>query len=453
MIRLPLLSALLAAEALAQPFEIRVVDKENGWPVPLVELRTTNDITMVTDNAGVVAFQLPEFMRRETWLHVASHGYEIPADGFGNRGLRVTPQPGGRITIEVGRTQIAKRLGRLTGAGLFAESQMFGRRADWKEPGVTGMDTVQLATYRGKLFWLWGDTNVPAYPLGIFHTAAATSDLKPLDRLEPPVAIRYDYFRHKDGKPRGVAEMPGKGPTWVSGFTALPDKDGREHLVATYAKIEGMLSPYEFGLIEWNDQTENFGHVLTFWKKQGEEKNPPKPYPDGHPVLWEDPHGRTWLYFNGPPDFRCPATYESWKDRATWEKVENPKSFETVDGGRIDVASAAVAWSGHRKRFVMIVQEKFGKSSPFGEIWYLEGDTPEGPWGPAVKVATHENYTFYNVRIDWQLTGPDSPVLLFEGTYVTTFTDNQRKTPRYDYNQILYRIDLDDPALGKAQAR
>lgn len=25
-------------------------------------------------------------------------------------------------------------------------------------------------------------------------------------------------------------------------------------------------------------------------------------------------------------------------------------------------------------------------------------------------------------------------------------------TPRYDYNQILYRLDLDDPALKPAQA-
>ena len=28
----------------AQPFRIEVVDKENGWPVPLVELVTTNDL-------------------------------------------------------------------------------------------------------------------------------------------------------------------------------------------------------------------------------------------------------------------------------------------------------------------------------------------------------------------------------------------------------------------------
>ena len=41
----------------------------------------------------------------------------------------------------------------------------------------------------------------------------------------------------------------------------------------------------------------------------------------------------------------------------------------------------------------------------------------------------------------------DSPILLFEGTYSQMFAGNPQITPRHDYNQILYRIDLDDPAL------
>jgi hypothetical protein len=132
--------------------------------------------------------------------------------------------------------------------------------------------------------------------------------------------------------------------------------------------------------------------------------------------------------------------------------VAQVKSFKAAEGsGDIAPASASIAWSGHRKKWVMILQQKFGKPSVFGEVWYLEGESPEGPWGPAVKVATHENYTFYNVQIDWQLTSPDEPVLIFEGTYTTTFTDNKIKTPRYDYNQMAYRIDLDDPALKPAQ--
>lgn len=446
------LLALLSPALAAAPFKIEVVDKENGWPVPLVELGTTNDARFVTDNAGVVAFDAPEYMDRETWISVFSHGYELKADGFGNHGVRVTPKPGGKTRIEIERKQIAKRLGRLTGAGIFAESQKFGEFPTWKESGVCGSDTVQTATYKGKLFWLWGDTNLPHYPLGIFNTPVATSSFKPLVSLKPPTGIVYDYVRNKEGHPRGTITIPGPGPVWLSGFVTLPDSSGKEHLVATYSKIPGGdMKPGEFGLAEWNDKTSRFDVVSTFWKHSAAEPEPPKLFPDGHPVIANDDQGRAWLYLNGPPNFKCPATYEAWKDRAQWQHVDRPKSFKTKDDGNIEVASASIAWSEFRKRWVMILQQKFGKPSVFGEIWYLEGKTPEGPWGPAVKVATHQNYTFYNVQIDWQLTNPADPVLVFEGTYTTTFTDNKIKTPRYDYNQVLYRIDLDDPALKPAQ--
>jgi hypothetical protein len=67
-----------------------------------------------------------------------------------------------------------------------------------------------------------------------------------------------------------------------------------------------------------------------------------------------------------------------------------------------------------------------------------------------VKVLSHHNYTFYNPRIHCEASDGKSPVLLFEGTYTQQFADRPQPTPRYDYNQILYRLDLDDPALRPA---
>ncbi len=124
------------------PCRVEVVEKGSGWPVPLVELRTTHNVRLITDNAGVIAFDLPELMGRETWFDVLGHGYEIPKDGFGYRGVRLTPEPGKTLKIEVTRTIIARRLGRITGAGLFAESQKLGRELDWRESGVLGCDSV-----------------------------------------------------------------------------------------------------------------------------------------------------------------------------------------------------------------------------------------------------------------------------------------------------------------------
>jgi hypothetical protein len=97
--------------------------------------------------------------------------------------------------------------------------------------------------------------------------------------------------------------------------------------------------------------------------------------------------------------------------------------------------------------------QAFGKPSAFGELWYAEAGTPTGPWGKAVKVLTHSNYTFYNPRLHPEFTPRESPILLFEGTYTADFADHPCPTPRYNYNQVLYRLDLDDPALSAAQAR
>ena len=144
--------SLTAAELSLKPCAIQVVEKGSGWPVPLVELRTVHLERFVTDNAGLIAFDLPELMNKETWFDVLGNGYEVPKDGFGMNGVRLTPVPGKTLKIEVTRTIIARRLGRLTGAGLFAESQKLGRDLDWTESGVLGSDSVQNAVYQRKTF-------------------------------------------------------------------------------------------------------------------------------------------------------------------------------------------------------------------------------------------------------------------------------------------------------------
>jgi hypothetical protein len=169
---------------------IEVVEQGSGWPVPLVELRTTHQVRFVSDNAGVIAFDLPEQMGREVWFEVLGHGYEVPKDGFGYRGVRLKPEAGRTLKVEVKRTIIARRLGRLTGGGLFGESQKLGYELGWRESGVVGCDSVQNAVHRGKLFWLWGDTTLAQYPLGIFDATSATSAVQPLKQFVPPLRPR-----------------------------------------------------------------------------------------------------------------------------------------------------------------------------------------------------------------------------------------------------------------------
>ena len=60
---LALLAALtLPARRPRRPFAVTVVDEQTGRGVPLVELKTVNEVRYVTDSAGVAAVDEPGLM-------------------------------------------------------------------------------------------------------------------------------------------------------------------------------------------------------------------------------------------------------------------------------------------------------------------------------------------------------------------------------------------------------
>lgn len=435
----------------SQPCRIIVTEKGTGWPVPLVELRTTNQVRFVTDNAGVIAFDLPELMGRETWFSIHGHGYQVAADYFGYRGVQLTPERGQTCKVEVERTIVAKRVGRMTGTGLFAESQKLGLETDWRDAKLVGCDSVQNAIHRGKLFWAWGDTTLAKYPLGIFEMTGATTDVTPLKSLEPPLKLNFAHFSDGRGQPRGISKIPGTGPTWIGGCVSLPDKNGESRLGGTYVKIKPPLDAYECGLCVWNEKSLQFDPLKKLWTKSSEHPKQPN-IPDGHAAFWKDDSGHEWVLFGNPlPKLRCKATFEAWQEPTQWESLESQTSLPSApDGKPVVLHTGSIAWNVYRKRWVTVFMEKFGKPSAFGELWYAEAKLPTGPWGAAVKVLSHDNYTFYNPRLHPEFTDPESSILMFEGTYTHEFADRPLPTPRYDYNQILYRLDLDEAALSPA---
>ena len=58
-------------------------------------MRTTHGLRFVSDNAGVIALDAPELFGVPTWFGVTGHGYGVKPDGFGTRGVRLTPTRGG----------------------------------------------------------------------------------------------------------------------------------------------------------------------------------------------------------------------------------------------------------------------------------------------------------------------------------------------------------------------
>jgi hypothetical protein len=116
---------------------------------------------------------------------------------------------------------------------------------------------------------------------------------------------------------------------------------------------------------------------------------------------------------------------------------------EPNTGATFYPATTSTAWNPHRKRYVQIVEEVFG-SSFLGEVWYNEADTPMGPWVYGRKIVTHDNYTFYNTRLHPFFNQQDGRFLFFEDTYTNTYLAGVTPTPRYNYNQVMYRLDVDD---------
>ncbi|SFI28930.1 hypothetical protein SAMN05421753_107194 [Planctomicrobium piriforme] len=482
-------SAVFAAES--RFFAIRVIDAETGRGVPLVELETVNLVKFVTDSAGYVAFDEPGLMNHDVYFSIRSHGYSFPPDGFGYRGKKLHPTAGGETTLEVQRTNFAERLYRVTGGGIYRDSVLLKKPVPISQPvlnvGVLGSDSVLTAVFNGQIFWAWGDTQLPGYPLGLFQTPAAVSEL-PKGSLSPEAGVNLNYIVDPQGQAVNTAEMPGDGPTWLSGLTVLPGHDGKERLFAGYAKIKPPLTVHERGIVE-------FSTVSSRFEKRSSFPAESPLYPDGHPFLVKEGE-RTFIYFARPfPDVRVPANDESYLDLSQYEawsylKPGSTRESPIVDrmpDGRLNVGwkrhtlprdwqleeqliqsgqlrreelictlidritgkpviahAGSVNWNEFRHRYVMITCEVNG-SSPLGEIWYSETATLPGPWMPAVKIVTHDNYSFYNPKHHPFFDQAGGRYIFFEGTYTQTFANNPVPTPRYDYNQIMYRLDLANP--------
>jgi hypothetical protein len=174
-----LLSLALPAGAAQRPadyFKIVVVDQDTGRGVPLVELRTTYEVSYYTDSNGIVAFYEPGLMNQSVWFSVQSHGYEYPQDFLGSHGTTLEITPGGTAGLKIKRLNVAERLYRLTGEGIYRDSVLVGARVPIQQPAlnaqVAGQDGAQAVLYHGKVYWFFGDTSKVSFPSEILRNQA-----------------------------------------------------------------------------------------------------------------------------------------------------------------------------------------------------------------------------------------------------------------------------------------
>jgi hypothetical protein len=482
-------------------FGIHVVDAKTGRGVPLVELKTVSNIRYVTDSAGWAAIDDPALLSQTVFFSIKSHGYEFPADGFGNRGVRLRVASGMTADVKINRVNVAERLYRITGEGIYRDSVMLGKPVPIEKPllnaQVTGQDSDEPIVYKNKIRFFWGDTGRQSYPLGHFGTAGATADLPESGGLDPSVGINLHYFTDAEGFSRPMVPDPPNNLRWVDGVTVLRDSTGNEKLLARVEVHESLSRVLETRLLIYNDKTDRFDLL-----KKIDKASTLGPIGHGFPVRARDVD---YFYYGlsfpnirvraNIDDFENLTAYEGFtclkpgarfdddkteldrdasgklvwdwkKDTAVLEdrqidallrtgKLKRdelwlaPKDVTTGKALHLDICS--VAHNDYRKKYVGIAAEIGGKSSFLGEIWYAEAAHPEGPWKTARKIVTHDHYSFYNPVHDVFYDQDGGRVIYFEGTYATTFSRDDDPTPRYDYNQIMYRLDLADPRLALSQ--
>jgi len=474
-------------------FVIRVVDRQTGRGVPLVELRTTNNIRYVTDSAGIVAFYEPGLMDRDVFFFVESHGYEFPRDGFGMAGKILRTTPGTEARLEIDRLNIAERLYRVTGQGIYRDSVLAGRPVPLRNPvlngQVVGQDSVFTCLYRGRLFWMWGDTSRPGYPLGNFEMSGAVSDLPGHGGLDPAVGVDLEYFVDEKGFSRPMSPLKEPGLVWLDGLLTVRDHDGRQRMVAKFARLKDLGDVRERGLVVYNDATELFEPLVRGGLDFLPYANTGHAFPVGV-------GGHKYYYFTSPSpmgvrlrvraqwdDVIDPNRYEVWtaleakgsagrserpcrwvrfadltgRDasarpaviKALEEEGKDVHVYDVESGRKVTAHNGTVYFNAHRKRWIGLFVQHFGESSFLGEVWYAEADTPVGLWAYARKIVTHKKYSFYNPKHHPLFDRDGGRVILFEGTYSFTFSGSlETSTPRYDYNQIMYRLDLDDPRMA-----
>jgi hypothetical protein len=474
-------------------FVIHVVDEQTGRGVPLVEFKTQNNIACWTDSAGMVAFEEPGLMGEEVFFHIYSPGYEYRKDFFDNRGVKVRAMPGGKAQVKLKRLNIAERLYRVTGGGIYRDSVLAGLRTPLKHPvlngQVFGQDTVSATPYRGKIYWLWGDTDRPSYPLGNFGMSGATSELPAKGGLDPSVGIDLTYFTNADGfsRPMCPNESFGKGLKWIEAVMRIRDERGQERLLARVAAGTGLKTTREWHLAVFNDE-KNVFESLVRWDIH-ESHDAPHPFNarvDGVEYCYLYPNYRVRAEWNACRElknyeaFTCVAgdgklhgqeikvdRDELGRVRYSWragaDRLHNGRMQELIRAGKlerteswlqlrdIETGEAVNAWRGsvfwneYHQRWVMIT------SGQPGEVWFSEADAPTGPWVYARRVAVHGRYSFYNPTQHPFFDQEGGRIIYFEGTYTAAFSGAPAKTPRYDYNQIMYRLNLNDPGLALPQ--
>lgn len=467
-------------------FKIRVIDQETKLGVPMVGLVPLSQEKYYTDSNGFIAFREPGLMNKKVYFEVLSEGYEYPLSLEGKRSVNLFCKPGDSVVVKVRRKSVAERLYRSTGLGIYRDSKLLEEDIPIENPlinaEVLGQDSNLATLYRGKIFWVWGDTFLPPHYNGNFSVAAATSLLPQDGGLDPNMGVNYKYFVNNNGESKSMIKLKKPGYVWFDWIATLKDKEGNEKLYAKYANVNAYFQNYERGIAIFNDDKELFESYKNIpqWLDETHTCH--------HPFKGFE-NEKEFIYFTSVFDFKkveakiekvvSPNDYYAFTclkegtkfdpdnvqlDRDSngkliygWKRNSDPIGIRNqenlIASGKIDpheawlqltdittgdrvteISRGSISWNSFRKKWIMISGAK--------DIWFSEADTPLGPWVYARKVAQHKSF-FYNPTHHSFLDQNGGKDIFFEGTF-TKFLSEEERVPGYDYNQLVYKLSLDN---------
>lgn len=467
---------------------IHVIDDASGRGVPMAALETTNHVCFMTDSAGWAAFDETALVGRRVFFSVRSPGYVLPAGPTGLPGVVVDARAGGTTELRLMRMNIAERMYRSTGQGIYRETTRLGHEAPLPRPNLNGaMMThcgVQAVVFEGRIFWTWREVTGLADPQPLPRAVGAFSDLPEKGGLDPMLGIHFEYLGATTNGPAGALfDSSGPGVVRLDGLLVVKDAQGTSHLMAHY-KIEGASGrPAQHGLAEFDPTSRLFEPVTELGEDFAWQS------PLGHAVPVKDDQGSFFYFANPFPVTRVAASYEALTNPSEYQAlVRAPKTgdlhWQTANppvtqadersliaakqmkkedarmqlqdssgGGTVTVSSADVAWNAYRKRWVMIASGSAGLGGAGHALWYAESDKAEGPWKLAMKVADEAGTSLDDPSLHPFFDQDGGRWIYFEATVSASTGPSAMRVPRYEQNQMMFRLDLSEERLAPVTKR
>lgn len=116
----------------------------------------------------------------------------------------------------------------------------------------------------------------------------------------------------------------------------------------------------------------------------------------------------------------------------------------------------SLQWNPYRRRYAGLFtcqrQDESSRAETYevdslNQTWYGEADTLLGPWAYLEKVVDVGDYAYYNPLYNPYFHEQGGRILYFEGTYTRFMNGSAPMRPRDNYNQVMHRLDLDDPRV------